>query len=138
MELGEDAPPALLDDGGTVRVRLFSQAGPELQGRLRDPQDLRDLLVDLEARRRTGTLLLPGGGQVVLARGRVVHARTPDAVGVEALGDLLTAGGAGTFRFVLELAPLESELDVSPRALLESGRAPTERLGRDAGRSRAS
>ncbi|MBX3466190.1 MAG: FHA domain-containing protein [Planctomycetes bacterium] len=42
VELGEDAPPALLDEGGTVRVRLFSETGPELQGRLRDPQDLRE------------------------------------------------------------------------------------------------
>lgn len=138
VELGDDEPPALLDEGGTVRVRLFSETGPELQGRLRGPQDLRDLLVDLEARRRTGTLLLPGGGKVVLARGRVVHAETSDAAGVEALSGLLTAGLAGPFRFVLEVAPLESQLDVSPRALLEHGRAPTERLGRDAGRSRAS
>ncbi|MBX3466194.1 MAG: FHA domain-containing protein [Planctomycetes bacterium] len=137
VELGDDAPPALLDDGGTVRVRLFSEAGPELSGQLRDPQDLRDLLLDLEARRRTGTLALPGRGQVVFARGRVVHAETSRAKGVEALGELLTSAATGPFRFQLDVAPLESRLDVSIRAVLERAMTPTERLGRG-DRSRAS
>ncbi len=127
----DDVAPALVDDGGTVRVRLFSEWGPELEGELRTPEELRDLLLDLEGQRRTGTLVLADHGQLTFARGRVVDATTPAARGLVAARALIGAPRPGRFRFLLDLTPRESDLDLSVRGLLEAARHATERRGRE-------
>lgn len=128
-ELVDNLPPAVLEDAGTVRVRLFSECGPELEGTIHRPEQLRDLLLDLEVRRRTGTLVLEQG-RITFARGRVVDATTPAAAGRRALIALVTKPAPGRFRFELDLAPRESLLDVSIRKVLEGERSATERVGR--------
>jgi pSer/pThr/pTyr-binding forkhead associated (FHA) protein len=88
-ELVEDAPPALLDDD-TVRVRLFDERGSERRGRLAGAAALRDLLLEIEDHRRTGTLALPGAeAQVTFARGRIIDAAAGLRRGAEALDALL-------------------------------------------------
>lgn len=132
VDLTDDQAPALVDDGGTVKVRLYSEWGPELEGELRSAEELRDLLLDLEARRRTGTLSLPGRGQLTFARGRVVDAATPTTRGLVAVRQLVGVARPGPFRFLLDVTPRESVLDVSVRSVLEATRATTERRGREA------
>jgi pSer/pThr/pTyr-binding forkhead associated (FHA) protein len=131
-ELVENRAPALLEDSGTVQVRLFSEVGPQLEGTLRGADAVRDLLLDLEARRRTGTLVLAERGQITFARGRVVDASTEDGRrGLQALRALAAEPRATTFRFDLDITPRESRLNVSVRSTLEEARAATERMGRD-------
>lgn len=129
VELVANTPPAVLEDGGTVRVRLFSECGPERRGTVRDAQHLRDILLELEARRRTGTLLLPDQGEVVLARGRVVDALAGGSRGLSALRRLVSSCRAGAFEFKLDVTPRESDLDVSVREVLQASSAVTERGG---------
>lgn len=128
-EVTDNLPPAVLDEGGTVRVRLFSESGPELEGAIRAPEQLRDLLLGFEARRRTGTLVLEQG-RITFARGRVVDATTPTLSGMRALQVLARNPAPGRFRFELDVAPRECKLDASIRTLFEGERSPTERFGR--------
>lgn len=128
LELVEDSPPALIEDSDTVQVRLFSEAGPRLEGKLRDAAALRDLLLDLEERRRTGTLHLAEHAQVTFARGRVVDARTRTRRGLPALRELVERQGEASYRFDLDVSPRECPMQVSIRALLESRLADTERV----------
>lgn len=125
--LVDDAAPALLDDDGdTVNVRLYSESGPELTGEVLSPQHIRDLLLDLEQRGRTGTLELAGGRAVTFARGFVVQARTPRCTGGKALAEILVSG-PGIYRFNLEVAARESPLCLSIRTLLRDRETETQR-----------
>lgn len=122
----EDAAPALLDAGDTVKVRLYGEAGPELEGAVSSSQDVRDLLLRLERRGRTGTLVLSDQRQVTFARGLVVQARTARCSGAEALAQILRSG-AGTYRFSLDVSASEAQLRLSIRVLLEQRQTETQR-----------
>lgn len=122
----EDCAPALLDDGGTAKVRLFSESGPELEGAVAGSQHVRDLLLHLERGGRTGTLTLSDGREVTFASGRVVQARTPRCSGAEALTQILSSG-AGTYHFSLDVAASEAQLCLSIRVLLERKQTETQR-----------
>lgn len=126
--LVDDAAPALLDDddGDSPDVRLYSESGPELTGEVASPEHIRDLLLDLEQRARTGTLELAGGRAVVFARGLVVHARTSGSTGAAALAEILVSG-PGIYRFRREVTARESRLSLSIRALLEDRATDTQR-----------
>lgn len=131
VELSDDQAPALVDDGGTGKVRLFSEWGPELEGEVRTPEELRALLLDLDAERRTGTLVLKGQGQLTFACGRVVDATTPTASGMAAAQELVTAARPARYRFILDVTPSESDLNVSVPSFLEVTRPMMKRHGRD-------
>lgn len=129
IELAADLPPAVLDDHGTVKVSLFSEAGPEQRGVAADQAQLRALLLALAARRRTGTLELAGRGELTFAGGRIVDARAGDLEGPAAVGRLLSASRPGAFRFRLEVSACESRLDLSVRDALAAAAPPTVRYG---------
>lgn len=136
LDLVEDAPPALLEESGdTVRVRLFSEAGPALRGRLSGARQLRHVLLDIEHQRRTGTLVLADLGQVTFARGRIVDAVVGAARGRPALDALLAWDGAAAFHFDLDVAARECGLSVAVRDLLRGDATETERVGREGARA---
>jgi pSer/pThr/pTyr-binding forkhead associated (FHA) protein len=121
VELVERHVPAIIDDetSRALRVRLFSESGPELEGALVDRRGLQDLLLDLERRRRTGTLTLADGSQLTLGGGRIVHARRDAREGMASLRSLLAATPPGPYSFTGEISIREAALDVLPSSLVD-------------------
>jgi hypothetical protein len=123
VELLDEPAPALLDEetSHAVRARAFSEVGGELRG----PEQLRDLLLDLEAQRRTGTLTFCDGGELALDRGRVTYAAVGRRLGHEAMREIMQRPALGPYTFNVEASPREARMDASIRTLLEAGQRTT-------------
>lgn len=131
VDLFHDAPPAVLPDEGTMRVRLFSEQGPRIQGTVEGATGLRAVLLEIEESRRTGTFVLKDQGQLTFADGRIVDAQAAGArEGLHAVRALLFEARSGPFRFELELSARECTLGLSVRELLARESPVTARVGR--------
>jgi len=96
------------------QVTLFSDQGPEEGGLIEEPEQLEDMLLQLELQGRSGTLTLSfpkGEAYVTLCLGRIMAVRCGTLNGLEALDWLLQALKA-RYQFSRELEPSESPLNL--------------------------
>jgi pSer/pThr/pTyr-binding forkhead associated (FHA) protein len=131
----EESGSALIDDedeAGTV-VRLFSEKGGKLKGRVDDTMALHRLLVDLEAAERTGTLEIRDGVEVaklMFGMGMLITCSRGEKSGIAALGDLLQMEG-GSYSFSTEAEPTETSMNLSIKEhLMGSGTFTTRMVKR--------
>ncbi|RMG15327.1 MAG: FHA domain-containing protein [Planctomycetota bacterium] len=114
---------ALIEDEGETVVRLFSESKRRIKGSFTDAQALERILLQLEDRARTGTLVVRVGGhktQLVFGQGKLVTIKgyVPEgATGREALKQVLRFPG-GSYEFTPDLEPSEEFLDLSVRDFL--------------------
>jgi hypothetical protein len=132
LELIEDRPPALLGDSA-VHCQLFSEVGTPITADFDGRDALRRVLLDVEARGRTGTLHVVRGdlSRVTFARGRIVDARSPSRRGLAALMEIFDRKDAGTYELKVEFEPRECALNVSVSDFLARRHRrddPTDRL----------
>jgi pSer/pThr/pTyr-binding forkhead associated (FHA) protein len=107
--------PAIDHASGEDGLVLFTESGPELEVSLRTVNDVQEFLLDLERRKRTGTLTAAhsnGAATLTFCRGRVLAASNGPLVGIPALEGLCLADEA-TIRFVPTVTPSETNMDVS-------------------------
>jgi pSer/pThr/pTyr-binding forkhead associated (FHA) protein len=110
--------PALIKDTGDM-VTLFSDDGPDLEGKIPSSEALRELMLQLERERRTGTLkmkLKVGKAEaskavVTYCLGRIMAAEIKDGKGLRALERILLSAG-GAYAFSRELEPREDALNM--------------------------
>ncbi len=128
---------ALLDEAEhNNSVGLFSE-WQTLSGKILDAFSLHEVLRKLESVKATGTLhveIPDGAASITLGLGRIMAAKTANALDLKAL-DVILDARRGTFSFGRELEPCESVLDLSfteyDRAQRKSQRGSlTERLHR--------
>lgn len=120
---GDGAPgvgaPELNDSDSVV---LYTEKREQLSGRASSPEELHRVMLDLEARERTGTLTVRLGvvqGRLTFCQGLIMTAQCGPATGHEALREVLTAGSA-IYSFSRELRPVEDPLNISTRSYLEN------------------
>lgn len=114
---GVPAPALLHDQDETV---LFSDHGPCFAGNTHGQAELHRVLLGLEARRRTASILIEGEGVrgcLTFSMGKVVVARAAGLRGIAALRRLLELARA-TVVVRRSVEPEEAELDASVRAVL--------------------
>lgn len=122
--------PALVADDGRLTCRLVGDwLRADEQGVL-DATSLGALLLELERRRRTGTLALtlPGGeeARLTLASGRIADARVAGRSGHDAVAEVLERFERGRFTFRADVEPHECCLCLSPRSILASSKTHAE------------
>lgn len=123
LELDAAVDPSIIDDDGPLTCRLIDEVGPQASGVVSSRGALTDLLLELEARRRTGTLLLDRArrrGRVTFARGRVVDVVTEARSGPPALRELLETMTGARYTFRVDVEPHECPMSISIRAWLEA------------------
>lgn len=133
VELVADVPPALLGDDAET-CQLFGERGAVPKTTIRGRGDLLRELLDLEVRRRTGTVTVVQRGEVsrlTFGRGRVVDAASPTRRGLAALIEITERDVAGTYEVRLDFEPGECTLNVSLQDFLRArgpARDATQRL----------
>lgn len=105
---------ALLDDAPDA-VALFTEQGPDLEGRVETKDALRQLVLRLEVERRSGTLTLERPGLepavLTLGAGRIMAAHCDGAIALRAL-EAISKTERGSYRFSRELEPSDQAMNL--------------------------
>lgn len=133
IELDENVDAALLTESqeSTSGCRLYDEHGSEPRGVVATRAALVDLMLELEAGRRTGTLSLDRAGRhgrLTFARGQVVHVTTDAHSGMAAMREVLETMAGARYVFRVDVEPQESTLWLSVREWLATQETAVGRL----------